>query len=65
MAKYRITTPNPIFNGVTEGVLFVNGVAIIDDEQKKYLFENDYKYTCEQIEDAEDGKERKPKASPK
>ncbi|MZP28692.1 hypothetical protein GTO91_03030 [Heliobacterium undosum] len=60
MAKYRIKTPNAIYNGVTEGVLFQNGEAIVEDERLKNLLTNDYGYTAEVIGE-EPAEEKKPK----
>ncbi|MBC9786720.1 hypothetical protein H1S01_19965 [Heliobacterium chlorum] len=62
MAKYRIKTPNVIYNGVTEGVLFQNGEAIVEDERLKNLLTNDYGYTVEVIEEktVEDKKPKTP-----
>ncbi|MBC9785865.1 hypothetical protein GJ688_12790 [Heliobacillus mobilis] len=60
MAKYRINTPNAIYNGVTEGVLFQNGEAIIEDERLKNLLAKDYGYTVEEIKE-ETVEDKKPK----
>ncbi|MBC9786308.1 hypothetical protein H1S01_17760 [Heliobacterium chlorum] len=49
--KYRINTPNKIYNGVTEGVLFANGEAIVENEWLKNLFTRDYGYTAEAIKE--------------
>ncbi|MBC9786713.1 hypothetical protein H1S01_19930 [Heliobacterium chlorum] len=64
MAKYRIKTPNVIYNGVTEGVLFQNGEAIVEDERLKNLLTNDYGYTVEVIEE-ETVEDKKPKTAAK
>lgn len=55
MAKYKIKTPNDRYNGVTEGVAFVNGVGETDDENVKNVLVNDYGYEPEV----------KPEAKPK
>ncbi|MTV51044.1 hypothetical protein GJ688_19285 [Heliobacillus mobilis] len=64
MAKYRIKTPNVIYNGVTEGVLFQNGEAIVEDERLKNLLMSDYGYTVEVIEE-EIVEDKKPKTAAK
>lgn len=48
--KYKITTPNERYNGVTEGVPFANGVGYTDDEQLKTVLVNDYGYKAEEKE---------------
>ncbi|MTV51053.1 hypothetical protein GJ688_19330 [Heliobacillus mobilis] len=64
MAKYRIKTPNVIYNGVTEGVLFQNGEAIVEEERLKNLLVNDYGYTVEEIKE-ETAEDKKPKTAVK
>ena len=51
MAKYVIRTKNKLYNGVTEGVLFQNGQAVVTDEYIKNLLTVNYGYTAEIIED--------------
>ena len=51
MAKYVIRTKSKLYNGVTEGVLFQNGQAVVDDEYIKNLLTVNYGYTAEIIED--------------
>jgi hypothetical protein len=50
---YTIKTPNPNYNGVTEGVAFVNGVARVEDEVTRNVLVNNYGYI--------DATEEKPK----
>lgn len=45
--KYKIITPNAIYNGVTEGVPFANGVGHTDNEATKNILVNDYGYKVE------------------
>ncbi|MBC9785509.1 hypothetical protein H1S01_13460 [Heliobacterium chlorum] len=59
MVKYRIRTPNKIYNGVTEGVLFTNGEAIVDDERLKNILTLDYGYQSELIEEPKERKATK------
>ncbi|MCW2278733.1 hypothetical protein [Heliophilum fasciatum] len=61
MAKYRVTTPNPTYSGVTDGVLFVIGEAIVEDEQKRFILVNDYGYACEPVEEVKQGESKKVK----
>ena len=51
MAKYVIRTKSKLYNGVTEGVLFQNGQAIVEDEAIKNLLVVNYGYTAELIEE--------------
>ncbi|MTV50084.1 hypothetical protein GJ688_13995 [Heliobacillus mobilis] len=57
--KYRIMTPNKIYNGVTEGILFTNGEATVEEDWLKNLFTRDYGYTAEEIKE-ETSEEKKP-----
>ena len=57
MAKYVIRTKNKMYNGVTEGVLFQDGQAIVEDEYLKNLLVTNYGYTAELIE-ADDTKKK-------
>jgi hypothetical protein len=41
---YIIKTPNEKYNGVTEGVPFVNGVAKVDDKIVRDVLVNNYGY---------------------
>ena len=61
--KYKITTPNPQYNGVTEGVPFADGVGHTDDENVKNSLVNNYGYSV--AEDAPKKAPAKPKASGK
>ena len=45
MSKYVIRTKNKMYNGVTEGVLFQNGQAVVEDELIKNLLVVNYGYT--------------------
>jgi hypothetical protein len=60
--RYKILTPNPNYNGVTEGVAFANGVGYTDSEAIKNVLVNDYGYS---YEDMKSEAEEKPKQSPK
>lgn len=51
MAKWLITTPNRRYCGVTEGVPFVDGRAVVHDEILKNVLVNNYKYSAELIEE--------------
>ena len=51
MAKYVIRTKNKMYNGVTEGVLFQNGQAVVTDEYIKNLLTINYGYTAVNIEE--------------
>lgn len=59
---YTIKTPNPNYNGITEGVAFVNGVARVEDEITRNVLVNNYGYI-----DATEEKSEKPEepAAPK
>jgi hypothetical protein len=60
--RYKILTPNPNYNGVTEGVAFANGVGYTDSEAIKNVLVNDYGYSYEELKvEAEE----KPKQAPK
>lgn len=41
---YTIKTPNEKYNGITEGVPFVNGVAKVEDELVRNVLVNNYGY---------------------
>ncbi|MEN2464913.1 Rho termination factor N-terminal domain-containing protein [Ornithinibacillus sp. JPR2-1] len=41
---YKIQTPNPQYNGVTEGVAFAKGIGYTDDLNIRNVLINDYKY---------------------
>ena len=41
---FTIKTTNPNYNGVTEGVTFVNGVAEVSDEFLRNVLVNNYGY---------------------
>lgn len=45
MMKYVIETPNKRYSGVTEGVAFSGGRAIVEDENIKNILVNDYGYS--------------------
>ncbi|MGM0904259.1 MAG: hypothetical protein ACQEXB_24545 [Bacillota bacterium] len=62
--KYKIITPNPLYNGVTEGVPFASGVGHTDDENVKNSLVNNYGYKCEPTKSEEKPKP-KGKASGK
>lgn len=63
MAKYKILTPNPQYNGVTEGLGFVNGVAETDSEILKNVLVNNYGYNVETQKQKAEVKET-PKQAP-
>ena len=58
MPKYVIRTKSKLYNGVTEGVLFQNGQAVVTDEYIKNLLTVNYGYTAEIIEDEADTKKK-------
>jgi hypothetical protein len=58
--KYKVTVPNHNYSGVTEGVAFANGQAVIEDEILANVLKVNYGYTVEEIQEAE-----KPKAKAK
>lgn len=41
---YKLKTPNPLYNGVTEGVAFVKGLGETTDKNIRNVLVNDYKY---------------------
>jgi hypothetical protein len=51
MAKFSIKTKSKIYSGITEGIVFTDGQAIIEDETIKSLSVVNYGYTAELIED--------------
>ena len=61
MPKFLIVTKSKIYNGVTEGVIFNNGKAIVEDEFIKNLLMVNYGYTVESIEDEADDTKKKAK----
>lgn len=48
---WRITTPNKNYCGVTEGVAFVNGEAVVDSEVLKNVLVQNYGYHAEELKD--------------
>lgn len=55
--KYVIKTPNEHYNGVSEGVKFVDGVGSTSDQNTRNILVNDYHY--EDITPAEKPKKAK------
>lgn len=51
MSKWRITVPNKNYNGVTEGVAFIQGEALVADEISKNVLVVNYGYSAELVED--------------
>ena len=51
MAKFLIKTKSKIYNGITKGIVFTNGQAIVEDEAIKNLLVVNYGYTTELIEE--------------
>lgn len=49
MAKWLVTTPNPHYDGITEGVKFENGQAVVEDESTMLVLVNDFRYNSEEI----------------
>ncbi|WP_151737239.1 hypothetical protein [Paenibacillus tengchongensis] len=45
-----VKTPNPRYEGVTAGVVFVNGAAEVEDEYLRRLLVRDYGYSEEALE---------------
>jgi hypothetical protein len=60
MAKFKIEVPNKNYNGVTEGVAFVDGYGETDDVNIKNVLINDYNYSL-----VEEKKEAKTEESKK
>lgn len=56
--KYIVKTPNPNYNGVTEGVAFANGEAIVEDEIIMNVLKTNYHYSV--LELIEKEKEKAP-----
>ena len=46
---FEVTTPNPVYCGVTDGVAFANGKAIVSDAQKAEELKANYGYTITAI----------------
>ena len=61
MAKYLIKTKSKIYNGVTEGVIFKDGQAIVEDEFIKNLLVVNYSYSFEVIDKEGDKKKKSSK----
>ena len=53
---YEVTTPNPNYNGATEGVGFANGKAIVADKHTAELLAHNYGYTIKAVKSTEKGK---------
>lgn len=51
VTRWRITVPNKQYNGVTEGVAFVQGEALVSDEILKNVLVVNYGYSAELVED--------------
>ncbi|MFT4413194.1 hypothetical protein ACLM5H_04960 [Fredinandcohnia humi] len=49
MKKFKVTTKNKLYNGITEGVAFVNGEAIVEDEVKVKVLVHNYGYEAEEM----------------
>lgn len=64
---FLIKTPNEKYNGITEGVPFVNGQAKVEDEAVRNVLVNDYGYAdvTEKAEKKAEEKAPKRKASGK
>jgi hypothetical protein len=58
--KYKVTVPNKMFNGIREGVAFVNGEAEVELPIEKVTLFKYYGYTVEEIVE-----EKPKKAEPK
>ncbi|AIQ13634.1 hypothetical protein [Paenibacillus durus] len=46
---FVIKTPNPNYDGITLGVKFNNGMAVVEDESLRKILVNDYGYIFEEI----------------
>lgn len=44
---FVIKTPNPNYDGITLGVKFENGAAVVEDENLRKVLVNDYGYLSE------------------
>jgi hypothetical protein len=49
VAKYLIKTPNVNYRGVTEGVAFADGKAVVEDEILKNVLVKNYGYAAEEV----------------
>ena len=58
MANFLIKTKSEIYNGITEGIVFTDGQAIVEDEGIKNLLVVNYGYTAELIEDEVNNKKK-------
>lgn len=47
---YEVTTPNPNYNGATEGVGFADGKALVADKETADMLAHDYGYTVKPVE---------------
>jgi hypothetical protein len=67
MAKYKIEVPNKMYNGITEGVPFVDGFGETDDENIKNVLINDFGYTlcCDDVNAEDKAEDKKPAKSAK
>jgi hypothetical protein len=60
---FIIKTPNEKYNGITEGVPFVNGQAKVEDEVVRNVLVNNYGYidATEKVEKPKQAEEKAPK----
>jgi hypothetical protein len=60
---FLIKTPNEKYNGITEGVPFVNGQAKVEDEAVRNVLVNNYGYidATEKVEKPKQAEEKAPK----
>jgi len=54
---YKIKTPNPHYNGITNGIKFNNGIGETDSEIVKNILVNEFKYTLILDEKEDNNKE--------
>lgn len=62
---FVIKTPNPNYDGVTLGVKFENGAAVVEDENLRKVLVNDYGYLSETKKEPEEPIKPAPKSRAK
>lgn len=58
---YTIKTPNPNYDGITLGVKFENGTAVVEDESLRRVLVNDYGYSSEEKQPPSEVRPKTPK----
>lgn len=62
---YAIKTPNPNYDGVTFGVKFENGSAVVENENLRNILVNDYGYLFEEVKMPEEPAPEKQAPKPR